>query len=149
MPGVLDTGICDPDELFLIYGVKRLQGFGPGQFWTATRRAKAFVAEEGTDGAVTISKMPSRLWDGQLTLSQSSSSNDVLYDLLKAAENVPGGVFHPFAMSHGSTKLVAAVAIIDGDPVIARSAGADVYVWSFILAGFDGKLRSLRSAVAS
>ena len=149
MPGVLDTGICDPDECFLIYGVKRLRGFGPGQYWQATRRSKAFVAEEGTDGAVTISKMPGRLWDGQLTLSQASSSNDVLYALLKAAENVPGGIFHPFAMSHGDTKLVSAVAIIDGDPAIGRSAGADVYVWNFILAGFDGILRSLRSAVAA
>lgn len=149
MAGVLDTGICDPDEIFLIFGPKRLRGFGPGQFWSANPRSKKFVAEEGTDGAVTISKMPGRLWDGQLVLSQSSESNDVLWDFLKTAENTPGGVFHPFAMSHGTTKLVSAVACVDGDPAIVRSAGADVYTWTFILAGFDGVLRKLRSAVAA
>lgn len=145
MSGVQDTGVCDADELFITYSVKRLRGFAKGQYWNATRRSKAFTADEGTDGAVQITKMPSRLWDGQLTLLQSSSSNDVLHELLNASENTPGGIFHPLAMVHGTTKLVAAVAVIDGTPSVGRSDGIDTYVWNFIMMQFDGKIRALRS----
>jgi hypothetical protein len=145
MPGVLDTGVCDPDELFLILGVKRIRGFAKGQYWLATPRGPDFTADEGADGAVMLSKLPRVLWDGSITLMQSSASNDVLWDALEASRNTPGGLFHPFSMTHNSTKLVAAISVIAVSPAIGRSDGADTYVWPVILRNFDGKLRALRS----
>lgn len=147
MPGSNDVGICDPLEVFALYGPKRLQGFAKGQYLSITKRTRTFTADEGTDGAVTVNKVPGRLWDASVTLLQSSSSNDVLHEFLEEAENAPGGVFHPFAFTHGATKLVAAVAVVDGPPMIGRSDGVDTYVWNFILTNFVGKIRALRSAV--
>jgi hypothetical protein len=148
MPGSQDVGICDPLEVFCLYGPKRIQGFSKGQYFSATPRSQGFTADEGTDACVTVTKMAGKLWDASITLSQSSSSNDILDDFFQAALSTPGGIFHPFSFTHGGTKMVAAVAVIASRPTIGRSDGTgDTYVWPFILTQFDGKIRALRSAL--
>jgi hypothetical protein len=68
-------------DVLLSVGDRRLTGFADGDFVEITPRSPTHEDYSGTDGEVTIALTNDRRFDVNITLAQSSSSNDVLSEL--------------------------------------------------------------------
>ena len=66
-------------------------GYGDGEFLSFKKVNPSFKTVEGTDGSIARSKMNSRLVQIELTLLQTSATNDRLTALWLSDENSPNG----------------------------------------------------------
>lgn len=99
----------DPGQLAVICGGKIISGFADGSMVKISRNAQAYELKVGADGEGTRTRLKNKSGKVEITLMQSSSSNDVLsaYALADEASN-SGSV--PLIIKDGSgNTLVAAV----------------------------------------
>ena len=82
----------DPSQIVITLGGNRLTGYAKGQFLSVKRDAENFGDEAGTDGIVTRVKKLDRRASIELTLSQSSRSNDLLSSLADLDDRTGTGV---------------------------------------------------------
>lgn len=82
----------DPGRVVLVVAGFQIQGFAPGTFVKVARNKPSFTLKKGSDGQGVRTK--SRDFSGKITITllQSSSSNDVLSQLVATDEAVDGGV---------------------------------------------------------
>lgn len=71
----------DGKQVLVSVGDRRLTGFGDGDFIEIAKRSPDTEDYVGTDGEVTIAPTNDPRFDVNITLAQSSSSNDVLTEL--------------------------------------------------------------------
>ena len=122
-------------------------GYGDGEFLKITQINDSFLVVEGTDGSVARSKRNTRLLDIELTLLQTSSSNDFLSELLSLDVNQPNGAgIGSFVMTdlQGTTIILCTRAWINkpADVTLDRSATARKWplkaLYSTFLVGSNG-----------
>lgn len=81
-----------PDKVSVIVGAFPIGGFADGSFITVRRSVDAFRKEVGVEGVVTRVRNTDKSGEIQLTLSQTSLSNDALSSLAIADELANVGV---------------------------------------------------------
>jgi hypothetical protein len=143
--GSNNIATIDPLEVFINFGPKRLQGFGSGQYFAASKVNDDFTYEEGADGEGVFVKVPSNAWNLTVTLAQTSRSNDYLWTARQTDLESPGGVLLPFAIIHKGTNLVSAQCRAMRPPDISYADGVEQRVWAFLATFFEGTVQGLTS----
>lgn len=82
----------DPGRVVVIVNGVQIQGFGEGTFVKVSRLTPSFSDKVGADGEVVRTKSHDRRGTIELTLMQSSPSNDYLSALCLTDEQVDQGV---------------------------------------------------------
>lgn len=99
----------DPKQVALIFGGKILHGFADGSFVKIKRDEPTFTKKVGVDGEACRAKSNNKGGTIEVTLLQSSPSNDDLSAFAAADELTNTGV-QPFLMKDGSGSTVCAAA---------------------------------------
>lgn len=121
----------DPAEVSLIVGSHIVQGYGPDTFVKFARNNDAFTRVSGADGEGTRSKSNDRSATLEITLMQTSISNDILTGFALADEVNNGGTF-PVLMkdNNGTTKHASEISWVRkiADSERAKEAGTVTWV---------------------
>ncbi len=96
----------DPALFSMIVGGKIMSGFGDGTFIKLTMNEQAFSLKVGVDGEGTRAKSNNRSGRFEITLMQSSQSNDDLSAFATADQLSNSGAV-PVLMKDGSGRTVA------------------------------------------
>lgn len=132
----------DPGRNLVVLNGVLIQGFGEGTFIKVSRMTPTFSSKVGAGGDVVRAKSRDRRLKVEITLMQSSPSNDYLSALCVADENVDAGVgaVGPFLMKElNGTTLCAGAAAWVTQPADAEYA-ADVSMRTWVLEVADGKM---------
>jgi hypothetical protein len=82
----VSTKLYDPAAIVVTIGPNLLSGFGEGTFVKVSRDEDAFMKKVGVDGEVARARNRNRSGTVEITLLQTSQSNDVLSALAVADE---------------------------------------------------------------
>ena len=93
-------------EVGVIFGSRALQGFTEGTFVTVTRLEDSYTMVVGADGEPTRSKTNNRSGSIEITLKQSSDSNDFLSEMLISDESSGIGIA-PLQVVDNSGRTIA------------------------------------------
>lgn len=121
----------NPAEVSVIIAGSLIQGFADGSFIKAERDEPAYSLYMGTDGEGTRAKSNNKSGTITLTLTQSSSSNDILSALAQADELSDGGVFSVLIKDNsGSSLCEATKSYIEKMPAVefGREVGSREWV---------------------
>lgn len=123
----------DPDQVTTSFALIPLKGFADGTFINVSRITEAFTSVVGSDGEVARSKSNDNRRRIELTLLQTSDSNDVLSALHTADLEAPNGAgVAPFTIKDGGRfLLVAPVAWIVQSPDEEFGREATGRTWVF------------------
>lgn len=99
----------DPKQVSMIVGGKIMSGFADGTFIKLSRNEQAFNLKVGVDGEGTRVKNNNRSGKVEITLMQSSSSNDDLSGFAAADEASATGAV-PILFKDGSGRTIASAA---------------------------------------
>lgn len=124
-------------DVAVIFGTRALSGFAEAGV-TATRAEDSFTDSAGADGEVSRSRTNDRRGNIEITLQQTSDSNDFLSESIVADENSGAGV-KPITIkdSNGTTLAFAREAWVlkPADTGLARESGDRV--WTIRCAALD------------
>lgn len=136
-PGTLKT--YDPSRVVLSFGGHQVSGFGDDTFIEADRDEDSFAKSTGVDGEMTRSKSNNFGGFVQITLKQSSNTNDFLSALLAADEASGAGVV-PLLLKDlsGTTVLASAKSWVRRLPANAWARAAGERVWMIDCAALIG-----------
>lgn len=95
----------DPKNVSMIVGGKIMHGFADGTFIKVMRNQQAFTLKVGADGEGTRAKSNDKSGKFEITLMQSSSSNDVLSAYASADELSNSGVVPVLLRDNNGTTL--------------------------------------------
>jgi hypothetical protein len=99
----------DPKNVSMIVGGKIMSGFGDGTFIKVSRNEQAFNLKVGVDGEGTRAKSNNFSGKFEITLMQSSSSNDVLSSYASADQLSNSGVVPVLLRDNNGTTLATAL----------------------------------------
>lgn len=99
----------DPKNVSMIVGGKIMHGFGDGTFIKVMRNDQAFNLKVGVDGEGTRAKSNNKSGKFEITLMQSSSSNDVLSSYASADELSSSGVVPVLLRDNNGTTLATSL----------------------------------------
>lgn len=105
------TKTYDPGLIVVQYGPYLLTGFADGTFVKASRNEDTFKVYVGADGTPARSRSRNKSGTMELTLAQTSPSNDAL-SAAHAADELLGAGVYPFMIKdlNGTTLVAAAEA---------------------------------------
>ena len=138
-----DGATIDHKQLHVIFGVHRLAGRAKGDYVTVVYNVEQYTENVGIDGEgffVANADLSARV---NVSLQQSSNSNDVLSALFLADLAAPGGLMLPLVVNEANGRSIYAAArarlvkFADG----VWSDGGSVRTWTFAttnLTGFVG-----------
>lgn len=124
-------------DVAVIFGTRALSGFAEGGV-NVTRAEDSFTDSVGADGEVSRSRTNDRRGNVEITLQQTSDSNDFLSESIVADENSGAGVKAlTIKDNNGTTLAFAAEAwvIKPADSPMARESGDRV--WTIRCASLD------------
>lgn len=98
----------DPKQILIIFGVHQLQGFADGSMVTVRRNSDAWSLQMGVDGEGTRSKSNDKSGQVEVSLMQTSESNDYLSQVALADELENAGVQPLLIKDANGTSLYAA-----------------------------------------
>lgn len=120
----------DPKQHQLIVGTNIISGFAKDTFIKVARAEDAFVMDVGVDGEGTRSKSNNKMGTFEITLMQSSASNDVLSALALSDELSNGGLVPVMLRDASGRSLYAAEqAYIKKIPDSERARVVGSHVW--------------------
>lgn len=120
----------DPKSVSIIVGGVAITGFADGSFVKVSRNADAFVMSVGADGEGTRSKSNDRSGTIEITLKQSSRSNQHLSNLALADELENAGVVPAMVKDNsGSSLHLAEQAYVKKTPDAGYGKEAEDRVW--------------------
>jgi len=96
-------------EVSVVFGAQALQGFTEGTFINITRLEDSYTMVVGADGEATRSKTNNRSGSIEVTLKQSSESNDYLSQMLIADEAGGVGVLPLTIIDNTGTTIISAL----------------------------------------
>jgi hypothetical protein len=99
----------DPKNVSMIVGGKIMHGFGDGTFIKVSRNEQAFNLKVGVDGEGTRAKSNNKSGKFEITLMQSSSSNDILSGYATADELSNLGAVPVLLRDNNGTTLATAL----------------------------------------
>lgn len=121
----------DPNEISVIVGGKIMSGFADGTFVKFMRNEQAFNLKVGVDGIGTRAKTNNKSGKLEITLMQSSPSNDDLTAFTLADElNNQGVVPILLKDSNGTTLISAATAWVQKFPDTEFAKEVTTRVWT-------------------
>lgn len=128
--GVVAT--YDPKNLSMIVGGQIMSGFGDGTVVKLSRNQQAFMLKVGVDGEGTRSKSNDKSGKIEITLMQSSASNDVLSAYASADElSNTGAVPILFRDNSGRTLATALTAWVQKLPDTEFAKEVSTRTWVF------------------
>lgn len=123
----------DPSKVLITYNNFALSGFADGTFATVTRNEDMWTLSVGCDGEDTRSKSNNKSGTFEITLMQSSESNQILSDFMLADElsNSGSGPLLVKDASSGTTLYMAEQAWIKKAPdsEFGRESGSRTWVF--------------------
>ena len=128
----MSVNTYDPNELDIILGGIRAEGFGEGAMVSIAYTTPRYSSVVGTDGKVTRVRSADRRATITITLSQTSEVNDRFSDLLNgdtAAGNGSGVVDLRIADKQGTSLYEDDKVWIQGDPGVTFSNGHENREW--------------------
>lgn len=87
----MTTRVYDANRVQVSFAGVPVQGYADGDFLAITKESDAFTSVVGTDGEVSRSKTLDRRATIEITLMQTSKTNDLLAAIHKADIEAPGG----------------------------------------------------------
>lgn len=125
----------DPKKIDIIFAGVRMEGFADGTFLKIAPKSPRFTSKSGVDGEVSRSRMHDTRKDVELTLMQTSATNERLSAIFKAdVDSTNGeGVGAFMVQDRGGTTLIEGTAYITTDPDAEFAAEAGPRVWKFEL----------------
>ena len=125
----------DPKKVDIVFAGFRLEGFVDGTFVKVSPKSVRFSSKSGVDGEVSRSRMHDTRKDVEITLMQTSESNDRLSQVFRAdTDAVNGeGVGSFLLQDRGGTTLIEGTAWITSDPDAEFGAEAGGRVWKLEL----------------
>lgn len=133
------------DDVFILVGGVRMQGFAPGQYFSASPLNDAFTTIQGPDGETIDVRNGNTARTVTITLLQSSISNGVLWGFHQADMNTPGGVLVPLYVQHQGTVKASATFRITRAPDDSFGDAAENRVWTGIAHNYEGTLAGITS----
>lgn len=136
-----DVKVVDAMQIRISFGGVQISrgagasGYGDDVFLSVKQKTDSFIEGEGTDGTVWRSKTYSRLCECELTLLQTSASNDYLSSMLVTDEQAQNGAgIASFVVEdlNGTTKFVAQKAYVKKFPDQDWGKGAKERKWMII-----------------
>ena len=141
----MSTATYDPSQIVVTLGGNVLTGFGPEQFLSVKRDEASFTDEAGVDGEVVRVRKHDKRATVELTLMQSSSSNDVLAASLEVDETIGSGVGAFMVKDlNGTTLLSSANAWVSKQPDGDFGKDATARVWTIRCERLVGKIGGIR-----
>lgn len=132
----LSVADCDQHRL-AIFGVDIMRGqgqsgLGENTWFKATPADASFKTRKGADGAVARARTNNRLLGIEVTLLQTSASNDFLSAAHTSDITLPNGAgvgSLVLADLQGTTKIACSKAWIETPGEVIRSSGIEEVVW--------------------
>lgn len=130
-----------PIDVTVSYGGKEIRGFVDGEFINIKREGKPFTYSRAMDGSLSVAVSHNSTYTVELTLAQSSPSNDYLNlvknivtkNLKKPSTRLSGVLASlPFIIKDGggTTTFFAKDVFFDEEPDIVFSAGIEARKWT-------------------
>lgn len=136
----------DPGQVDVIIGGYRIEGFGESSMITITRDSDLFTDKVGVDGEVSASKMYDRRAEMEITLMQTSRSNEDLQTLLDADYAAPNGagvvgvrVVDRSSVDGNNTVFKARSARVTRDPDVSFENEASERTWKIRIYDYEPK----------
>lgn len=127
----MSTKLYDPAKHVVTWGPYLISGFGQGTFIKGARDEQAMQKKVGVDGEVVRSRNKNRGGTVEITLLQSSASNDIFSSAAQADELTGTGVF-PLLVQDllGTTVMFAQNAWLQkpADNERAKEAGENTWI---------------------
>jgi hypothetical protein len=141
----MGTRVYDSNEVLVVFGPNNIDaGRADGEFVKITREAPAFTSKVGCDGDVTRSRMNDNRAKVEITIMQTSPSNDILsaqHALDKITPNGDGIMPLLIKDNSGRSLHTALHAWIETDAEVVYDREAGTRTWSLecsSLASFIG-----------
>lgn len=130
-----DVQTYDPLRNVITCGSLTISGYGPDSFIKITRSSPIFTTQVGAGGDVARSRSQDKTATIEITIMQTSPSNDQLSALAKADEIDGSGIF-PFQMKdlNSTTVCSAQSAWVESWPDMERAKETGVCVWKLAAA---------------
>ncbi len=127
-----NTKDYDPKKVTITVGSHILEGFADGTFVTVSRTNQTWTVKSGASGEHARAKSNDRSGTIELTLMQTSASNDFLSLLMALDESSASGGKLPFTLldAHGKTAVGAAEAWIRQPPSVEYGKELGDRVWT-------------------
>ena len=129
----MGTRVYDSNEVAVVFGPNIIDaGRADGEFVKITREAAAFSSKVGCDGDVTRSRMNDNRAKVEITIMQTSPSNDIFsaqHILDKLTPNGDGIMPLFIKDNNGRSLFTAEHAWIENDPETAFDREAGTRVW--------------------
>ena len=124
----------DPAEVHVIYGAHKIEGYGKDTFVEVSRNSPAFSMEVGAAGHAVAIKSNDRSGYIQVTLLQTSLSNNVLSAFANASDLAAGGIALPILMRDalGTALCSCAAALIEKQADVRCGTSHQERVWRFL-----------------
>lgn len=119
-----------PVDVSVLIGGLEITGFSNDTLLYIKKQDASFTTSKTADGTVARTKVSDPTYSLELTLAQTSPSNDLLFALLQADELSKLGFFPVFIRdSSGSTFFLAPSAWISGPPEVKLSNSMEMRSW--------------------
>lgn len=115
-----NTKDYDPKKVTITVGTHIVEGFADGTFVTVSRNNQTWNTVSGASGEHGRSKSNDRSGTIELTIMQTSASNDVLSSFMALDETSSNGGKFPFKLidAHGKTAVATVEAWIQQPPSV-------------------------------
>jgi hypothetical protein len=126
-----------PERVTIVLALMHtVTGYASGSFVSIEKTSPTFSVRESSDGVVSRTLNPSKLYVVRLTLAQSSDSNSVLSWMHNADRITKGRAKFPLTIkdSSGSSVMFSAEAWITRIPVAGFSDGVETREWEITCA---------------
>lgn len=127
-----NTKDYDPRKVTITVGGSIIEGFADGTFVTVSRNNQTWTTASGASGEHARSKSNDRSGTVELTLMQTSASNDVLSAFMQLDEsNLNAGKF-PFSLTdaNGNTLIAAVEMWVQQPPSVEYGKELGDRVWT-------------------
>jgi hypothetical protein len=131
----------DPKQVVINFGPVIMTGYAEGTFVTIDRTGDLFTETKGADGGVDRVNNNNNMFNVEVTLKQTSTTNDELSAILATDLAANGGIYQLLIQDVAGTSLfVAAQCWIKKDPESEYSDVMSNRTWTFACLGakFDG-----------
>jgi len=122
----------DPLKVAIHIAGQPVEGFADGTFITVTRNAQTWTNQTGAGGESARSKSNDKSGTVEITLMQTSATNDLLSGLFLADENVSGSGKFGFTLSdeNGTTNITSTDMWVQQPPSVEFGKELSDRVWT-------------------
>ena len=124
----------DPAQVIVTYAGYKLEGYGKDTFVEVARNSPTYTTLAGAQGHAVAVKSADRTGYIQVTLLQTSMTNQVLSGLFNTSDLTPGGIAKPITVTDalGTTLCFCGAALIEKPADVRFAASHQERTWKFL-----------------